>query len=94
VYGWEDINITLLASDLGISFRHLLAVLRGQRNCTLALLQKVAQALGITLTELIQRMENSYRLNADAPAAQLTPAQRREQRRQRRNERLVLSSRG
>jgi transcriptional regulator with XRE-family HTH domain len=94
VFGWEDVNITLLASDLGVSFRHLLAVLRGQRNCTLSLLQKVAQALNITLTELIQKMENSYRLNADAPAAQLTPAQRREQRRQRRNERLVLSSRG
>jgi transcriptional regulator with XRE-family HTH domain len=93
VYGWEDVNITLLAGDLGISFRHLLAVLRGQRNCTLSLLQKVAQALNIALPELITRMERSYRLNAESPAAQLTPAQRREQRRQRRNERLVFSSR-
>lgn len=60
--GWTDVNISLLARDMGVSYRYLLAVLCGQRNCTLALLQKTAQALGIELTTLIDRMERAYNL--------------------------------
>ena len=62
VPGWEDVNVTRLASEIGVSFRYLLAVLCGQRNCTLALLQRTAQALGISLVALIDRMEHAYYL--------------------------------
>jgi hypothetical protein len=68
VPGWEDVNITALAADIRVSFRYLLAVLCGQRNCTLALLQQTAQALGISLVELIERMETAYRLRCLASA--------------------------
>jgi transcriptional regulator with XRE-family HTH domain len=61
VPGWEDTNITQLAGDIGVSLRYLLGVMCGQRNCTLALLQQVARALGITLSELTNRMECAYR---------------------------------
>lgn len=64
--GWEDLNVTLLADEIGVSFRYLLGVLQGQRNCTLALLQRVAQALGISLNDLINRMEHAYHLRATA----------------------------
>lgn len=78
VPGWEDTNVTKLAGDIGISLRYLLGVLCGQRNCTLALLQSVARALGITLSELTTRMERAYYLRATA--TELAPdkaAQRR-----------------
>ncbi len=88
VPGWEDVNITLLASDLGISFRYLLAVLCGQRNCTLALLQQASQALGITLPDLIVRMERAYNLRALAAA---NPRDQGEVRRQRSERRAILS---
>lgn len=68
VPGWEDVNITLLASDMGVSFRYLLAVLCGQRNCTLALLQRAARFLGVELTTLIDRMERAYKLRLVAHA--------------------------
>src|ERR1700741_3804236 len=68
VPGWEDINVTLLASDMGVSFRYLLAVLCGQRNCTLALLQRTSIALGIELTDLITRMERAYKLRLEEAA--------------------------
>lgn len=87
VPGWEDTNVTLLASDLGISFRYLLAVLSGQRNCTLALLQQAAQALALPLPDLITRMERAYHLRQIAVA---NPPDRVEQRRQR-SERRALS---
>lgn len=62
VPGWEDVNITLLACDMGVSFRYLLAVLCGQRNCTLSLLQKTAHALGIRVSVLVDRIEAAYKL--------------------------------
>jgi hypothetical protein len=58
---------------MGVSFRYLLAVLCGQRNCTLALLQQAAATLGIELTALITRMERAYKLRLAAAAA--APAQ-------------------
>lgn len=58
--------MTLLADEIGVSFRYLLGVLQGQRNCTLALLQRTAQALGISLIDLITRMEHAYYLRAAA----------------------------
>lgn len=82
--GWEDVNVTLLAQDLHISFRYLLAVLCGQRNCTLALLQQTAQALGLPLPELITRMERAYHLRIQAAANPPDPAERRRQRSERR----------
>jgi transcriptional regulator with XRE-family HTH domain len=89
VPGWESVNVTLLAHDLSISFRYLLAVLTGQRNCTLSLLQQVARALGITLTELINRMEAAYYARAQAQASKVSP----EERRRVRNEHRALASR-
>lgn len=82
--GWEDVNVTLLANDLKISFRYLLAVLCGQRNCTLALLQQTAQALGLPLPELITRMERAYQLRLQAAANPPDKAERRRQRSERR----------
>jgi len=58
--------VTLLAGEVGVSFRYLLGVLQGQRNCTLALLQRTAQALGVSLVELITRIERAYHLRAAA----------------------------
>ena len=84
VQGWEDVNITALAADIHVSFRYLLAVLCGQRNCTLALLQATAQALGITLTALIERMEAAYRLRCLAAANPPDPGEKRRLRSQRR----------
>lgn len=80
VLGWEDTNITLLAGDIQVSFRYLLAVLTGQRNCTLALLQQVAAALGITLTALITRMESAYELRCKATATRVDITERRRRR--------------
>ncbi len=82
--GWEDCNVTLLAQDLHVSFRYLLAVLCGQRNCTLALLQQTAQALGLPLPELITRMERAYHLRLEAAANPPDPIERRRQRSERR----------
>ena len=62
VPGWEDTNVTVLADEIGVSFRYLLGVLQGQRNCTLALLQRTAQVLGISLIDLITRIESAYHL--------------------------------
>jgi transcriptional regulator with XRE-family HTH domain len=94
VLGWEDTNISLLATDVGVSFHYLLAVLRGERNCTLALLQRTALALGIELTELITRMEKSYRLNLEAAAkGPSAKDELKKQQRQRREQRRVLSLR-
>lgn len=84
VPGWEDVNITRLAADIGVSFRYLLAVLGGQRNCTLALLQATAQALGIPLTELILRMEKAYELRVAAAEAAPGKAEKRRLRSERR----------
>lgn len=78
--GWEDINVTLLAADLGISFRYLLAVLRGERNCTLALLQQTSQAIGIPITELLTRMERAYHLRQQALSNPIDKAERRRER--------------
>lgn len=64
VLGWADTNITLLASDLGVSYTYLLGILKGERNCTLGLLRKAAIALGLPVQELITRIERSYELNA------------------------------
>ena len=66
VPGWEDTNVTQLAGDIGVSLRYLLGVLCGQRNCTLALLQRVARALGITPSELLMRMEHAFKLRSTA----------------------------
>ena len=85
VPGWEDINVTRLAQDVGVSFRYLLAVLGGQRNCTLALLQATALALGISLPDLLTRMERAYKLRA----AQQAP-DKAEQRRLRSEKRAAL----
>src|SRR4051812_13472772 len=84
VPGWEDVNISHLATDTDISFRYLLAVLCGQRNCTLALLQTISQALGITLTELITRMERAYELRQVAAANPIDKGERRRERAERR----------
>ncbi len=73
---------------MGVSFRYLLAVLCGQRNCTLALLQQAAQALGLELTALIDRMERAYKLRLLAAA---NPPDVEERRRQR-SERRALSN--
>ncbi len=89
VPGWEDTNITALAADVGVSFRYLLAVLCGQRNCTLALLQHTARALGITLTELITRMEKAYQLRCQAIDAKPDKSEVRRMR----SERRALSAR-
>lgn len=86
VPGWEDVSIKHLAIDTGISFRYLLAVLCGQRNCTLALLQTISQALGITLPELITRMERAYELRM---AAALNPIDKNERRRERSERRAI-----
>lgn len=80
VPGWEDVNVTLLAADMGCSFRYLLAVLWGQRNCTLSLLQRVAKTLGIELTEVVTRMEKAHRLRMEAAAH---PPDKSEKRRER-----------
>ncbi len=91
VPGWEDINVTLLASDLGISFRYLLGVLCGQRNCTLALLQQTAQALGSPLPDLLIRMERAYNLRQLAAAH---PRDKGEVRRQRSVRRAISHQEG
>ncbi len=84
VPGWEDVNVSRLATDTGISFRYLLAVLCGQRNCTLALLQTISQSLGITLTDLITRMERAYKLRLEAAANPIDKSERRRERSERR----------
>jgi hypothetical protein len=66
VLGWEDTNVTQLAFDVDISFRYLLGVLTGQRNCTLALLAHVAHALGQDLATLVTRIQTAHRLRTAA----------------------------
>lgn len=92
VPGWEDCNITLLAHDLGISFRYLLAVLCGQRNCTLALLQQTAQALGLPLPEVITRMERAYHLRLEAAVSPPDRLEQQAERRRLRSERRALAN--
>jgi hypothetical protein len=84
VPGWEDVNITLLASDMGVSFRYLLAVLCGQRNCTLSLLQQTARTLGLELSVLISRMEKAYNMRLAAAAIAPEKGERRRVRSERR----------
>lgn len=91
ILGWEDVNVSLLAADVGVSFRHLLGALRGERNCTLSLLQRTAQLLGIDVADLIRRMERSYRLNQQAAAARPSATERRERRRQRAGQAALIT---
>lgn len=90
VPGWEDVNITLLASDMGVSFRYLLAVLCGQRNCTLSLLQQAAHHLGVELSVLVERIEKAYRLKLIAAASSPDKAERRRVRSERRATQLQM----
>jgi transcriptional regulator with XRE-family HTH domain len=83
------VNFTALARDVGVSFRYLLAVLTGQRNCTLNLLQRTAHALGITLIELLTRMEKAYHLRLEAAENKLDKTELR----QLRSKRRALSTR-
>lgn len=62
VPGWSDVNVVLLASDAGVSYRFLLAVLCGRRNSTASLLQRVANCLGIPAPQLLDRVELAKRL--------------------------------
>jgi len=55
---WGDVNVALLAEDIGVSYRYVLAVLKGQRNCTFGLLKKIARALGVETGHLVHRIEN------------------------------------
>ena len=56
--GWEDINVTHLAADAGVSLRYLLGVLKGQRNCTFRLLQELARLLRWPTAVLVDRIES------------------------------------
>lgn len=77
VPGWEDVNITSLAADMGVSFRYLLGVLSGQRNCTLALLQRAALMLGMELPILVARMEKAHQMRITAAASTPDKVERR-----------------
>jgi transcriptional regulator with XRE-family HTH domain len=85
--GWEDTNITRLAEDLGISFRYLLAVLKGQKNCSLSLLQSVANALGVELETLITRIRRAYQVST----ARIPVDERIQGRRRRSSEKAALT---
>lgn len=69
---------------MGVSFRFLLAVLCGQRNCTLSLLQRTAHALGIRAAVLIDKIEAAYKLKLIATANQPDKAEVRRIRSERR----------
>lgn len=84
VPGWDDVNITRLASDMGISYRFLLGVLTGQRNSTLSLLQRAAQFLDMPVTQLIERMDRAARLKAIEAEQAPDKAERRRQRNEQR----------
>jgi transcriptional regulator with XRE-family HTH domain len=88
VPGWSDVNVTQLAGDIGVSFRYLLGVLSGRRNCTLNLLRQTAQALGISLTVLIERIELACALRAG-----LAPVDKTERRRERSKRRVLQLAR-
>lgn len=88
VPGWEDCNITLLADDMGVSYRYLLGVLTGRRNSTLAVLQAAANCLRITLPRLIERMEIACR----AKTLEIAFAPDKAERRRARSERRALQA--
>jgi hypothetical protein len=56
--GWEDVNVALLADDIGVSYRYVLAVLKDERNCTFSLLKKIASAFGVDPGHLVYRIVN------------------------------------
>jgi len=77
VSGWENLNITALAYDMGVSYRFLLGVLTGQRNSTLAMLQHAARCLRVTLPSLVEQMEYACRLKLLEAATAPSKAERR-----------------
>lgn len=57
--GWEDVDVKRLAAGIGVHYRFLLYVLSGKRNCTLALLLRIARHLGIPPGDLVARIESA-----------------------------------
>lgn len=88
VPGWEDVNITLLASDMEVSYRFLLGVLTGHRNTTILMLQNAASCLEISLAQLIERMERSCGLKI----LEVATAPGKEERRRQRSERRAIQA--
>jgi plasmid maintenance system antidote protein VapI len=70
VTGWEGISVTLLAEEVGVTFRYLIEILQGRRrNCTLQILDRTATALGMTVPNLMRRIERAHELwLAELPA--------------------------
>lgn len=62
--GWEDLNATRLAAEIGIGAQHIREVLTGRCGIGLGLLRAIAKHLNVTLDALIGRIEVARKLDA------------------------------
>ena len=61
VPGWEDINFQELAKRSGFHPQHLRQALSGRQHCSTAVLAKVADALDLTMGELVVKIDIARR---------------------------------
>ncbi len=57
VPGWEDINFAELSKRTGNNAKHLRQALTGRQACTTTLLRRVADALDMTVGEVIVKID-------------------------------------
>ena len=61
--GWEDLNCTVLAADVGIGTQHARQVLTGRSRAAIWVYQRVARCLCITVDELLKKVDRSRELD-------------------------------